>query len=86
MHAPAGLADWPVALREGTEQPSLPLPTHTGPFKDKYHALVKEIEQLYGSAKDKHAKGIQMLVNEFDYHVAYKRWSDSFTAVPFKPS
>jgi len=57
-----------------------------GPFKDKYHALVKEIEQLYGSAKDKHAKGIQMLVNEFDYHVAYKRWSDSFTAVPFKPS
>lgn len=57
-----------------------------GPFKDKYHALVKEIEQLYGSAKDKHAKGIQMLVNEFDYHVAYKRWSDSFTSVPFKPS
>lgn len=57
-----------------------------GPFKDKYAVLVKDIEQLYGSAKEKHAKGIQMLVDEFDYHVAYKRYSDTFSAVPFKPA
>ena len=32
-----------------------------------------------------HAKGIQMLVDEFNYHVAYKRWDDTFNATPFKP-
>ena len=32
-----------------------------------------------------HAKGIQMLVDEFNYHVAYKRWDDTFSAIPFKP-
>jgi hypothetical protein len=26
-----------------------------------------------------------MLIKEFDYHVAYKRWNDTFTAIPFKP-
>lgn len=48
--------------------------------------LVKDIEQLYSNAKEKHAKGIQMLVDEFNYHIAFKRWSDEFTAVPFKPA
>lgn len=32
-----------------------------------------------------HAKGIQMLIDEFNYHVAYKRWDDTFNATPFKP-
>ena len=32
-----------------------------------------------------HAKGIQMLIDEFNYHVAYKRWDDTFNAIPFKP-
>ena len=32
-----------------------------------------------------HAKGIQMLIDEFNYHIAYKRWDDTFNATPFKP-
>jgi hypothetical protein len=28
---------------------------------------------------------MDMLINEFGYHIAYKRWNDTFTAVPFKP-
>lgn len=57
-----------------------------GPFKDKYDILVKEIEGLYGEAKEKHAKGIDMLVEEFAYHPAYRRFNDRFTATPFTPS
>lgn len=30
-------------------------------------------------------QGIDMLIKEFNYHIAYKRWDDSFSAVPFKP-
>ena len=36
--------------------------------------------------KEKHAKGVQILVDEFQYHPTYKRWNDEFTAVPFKPA
>ena len=57
-----------------------------GPFLASYDNLCKEIESVYGDAKEKHAKGIQMLVKEFDYHIAYKRWSDNFTSTPFKPA
>lgn len=28
---------------------------------------------------------IGLLIENFKYHVAYKRWSDTFSAVPFKP-
>ena len=31
-----------------------------GPFQEKYQGLVAEIGQLYGEAKEKHAKGIQV--------------------------
>ena len=30
-------------------------------------------------------QGLEMLIKEFGYHIAYKRWNDTFTAVPFKP-
>jgi succinate dehydrogenase/fumarate reductase cytochrome b subunit len=30
-------------------------------------------------------QGIDMLISEFGYHIAYKRWNDTFSAVPFKP-
>jgi hypothetical protein len=30
-------------------------------------------------------QGIDMLIKEFNYHIAYKRWNDTFTAIPFKP-
>ena len=57
-----------------------------GPFEDKYKSLVEEIHSLYGAAKEKHAKGLKILMDEFEYHPTYKRWSDEFSAVPFKPA
>ncbi|DBA70182.1 hypothetical protein WJX79_001992 [Trebouxia sp. C0005] len=56
-----------------------------GPFQQKYVHLVEDIHNVYGTAKEFHAKGIQMLIDEFNYHVAYKRWDDTFNATPFKP-
>jgi len=32
-----------------------------------------------------HAKGIKLLEDEFNYHVAFKRHNDTFTGIPFKP-
>ncbi|KAL3160670.1 hypothetical protein ABBQ32_010585 [Trebouxia sp. C0010 RCD-2024] len=55
------------------------------PFQQKYVHLVEDIHNVYGTAKEFHAKGIQMLIDEFNYHVAYKRWDDTFNAIPFKP-
>ncbi|CAG9463598.1 unnamed protein product [Pedinophyceae sp. YPF-701] len=57
-----------------------------GPFLDKYAVLCKDIEQLYGRAKEKHAQGIQLLVDQFNYHESYKRWFDTFTGIPYKPA
>jgi len=56
------------------------------PFVQKYQGLVTEINSLYGDAKEKHAKGIILLIEDFAYHPAFKRWSDTFTAIPFKPA
>jgi hypothetical protein len=30
-------------------------------------------------------QGLEMLIRDFGYHIMYKRWNDTFTAVPFKP-
>lgn len=46
---------------------------------------VEQMSVLYQNAKDKHANGLQMLMKHFDYHPEFKRWSDTFTAVPFRP-
>ena len=40
---------------------------------------------LYQNAKDKHSGGLEMLKKHFDYHPEFKRWSDTFSAVPFRP-
>mmetsp|Transcript_31206 Transcript_31206/g.69401 ORF Transcript_31206/g.69401 Transcript_31206/m.69401 type:complete len:160 (-) Transcript_31206:513-992(-) len=56
-----------------------------GAFEAQYKKLLAEMQQIYVGAKEFHSKGIDMLIKEFDYHLAYKRWNDSFTAVPFKP-
>ncbi len=29
---------------------------------------------------------IDLLIRDFKYHVVYKRWNDTFSAVPFKPA
>ncbi|QDZ23352.1 hypothetical protein A3770_10p58700 [Chloropicon primus] len=52
----------------------------------KYKTLVNEISSLYGEAKEKHAQGIKLLIKDFAYHPAFKRWDDSFTSIPFKPA
>ena len=56
-----------------------------GPFERKYHSLTSEISGLYDSAKDEHAKGLAVLMEEFHYHPAFKRPSEDFFAVPFRP-
>lgn len=56
-----------------------------GPFQQKYAHLVDDIHGIYENAKVFHAKGIEMLIDEFNYHPAFKRWNDTFTAIPFKP-
>jgi len=56
-----------------------------GPFQDKYHAMVGEVDVLYGEAKGRHASGIQLLIREFDYHPSFKRWNDEFSSTPWKP-
>jgi hypothetical protein len=56
-----------------------------GPFVEKYAEFVKMMETLYGDAKEKHAKGLELLMEHFGYHPAFKRWFDSFSAVPFRP-
>ena len=44
-----------------------------------------QMSVLYQNAKDKHANGLTMLMKHFDYHPEFKRWSDTFSAVPFRP-
>eukprot|EP00877_Chromochloris_zofingiensis_P015214 jgi/Chrzof1/9947/Cz04g21210.t1 len=56
-----------------------------GAFEAQYRNLLVDIQQIYDNAKEFHGKGIDMLIKEFNYHIAYKRWNDTFTAVPFKP-
>ncbi|KAF8072760.1 rpsO [Scenedesmus sp. PABB004] len=57
-----------------------------GAFESQYKRLLEEIQSIYESAKEFHSEGIKLLIKEFGYHLAYKRWNDSFTAVPFTPN
>lgn len=56
-----------------------------GPFESRYAVLRTSIGGLYDEAKSKHAAGLQLLVDKFRYHPAFRRWSDDFTASPFRP-
>jgi hypothetical protein len=56
------------------------------PMENGYEHLCTDIHVLYGAAKEKHAKGLQLLYEHFNYHPIYKHWDDTFTAVPFKPA
>ncbi len=56
-----------------------------GPFRDLYDNLTGDITVLYEKAKEQHMHGLELLCEEFQYHPAYKRWSDTFSATPFKP-
>ena len=56
-----------------------------GPFEELYAKMSGEIADLYVDAKRKHAGAINLLKRDFDYHPEYKRATDTFTGVPFKP-
>lgn len=57
----------------------------SGAFEAQYRQLLDKIQNIYNGAKEFHEKGIETLIKEFNYHIAYKRWNDTFTAIPFKP-
>lgn len=56
-----------------------------GPFSDKYTEMTKDMAKLYGNAKQYHRNGVLLLIKEFDYHPAFKRRDNEFTASPFRP-
>lgn len=56
-----------------------------GSLENQYKALVDKIALIYKGVKDFHGKGIDMLIDRFNYHITYKRWNDTFSATPFAP-
>ena len=52
---------------------------------DRYTGLTTGIKDLYNNAKAQHAKGVALLIKEFEYHPAFKIKENGFTARPFKP-
>lgn len=56
-----------------------------GPFVAKYREFMEQMDRLYKQAKVKHADGLKLLMQHFAYHPEFKRWSDTFSAVPFRP-
>ncbi|ETW00073.1 hypothetical protein H310_07501 [Aphanomyces invadans] len=55
------------------------------PLENSYKATTVEMSDEYDEAKVKHAKGLQVLIDNFNYHPVFKRYNDDFTAVPFRP-
>lgn len=51
----------------------------------RYDDNVAAIGKLYENAKQKHAAGIDVLKREFGYHPQFKRATDQFSGVPFRP-
>lgn len=59
--------------------------TDIGPFERKYAKMTEKMSDRYDIAKAEHMKGLQVLMDEFQYHPEFKRYNDQFTAVPFRP-
>lgn len=57
----------------------------TGNFAVAYNEIQKDIEGIYNKAKAGHKHGITILEKEFNYHPAFKRPGDTFTASAFVP-
>jgi hypothetical protein len=55
------------------------------PLAGKYTETTDSMQSQYNDAKLRHAQGILVLMENFDYHPEFKRFSDTFTAVPFRP-
>lgn len=59
--------------------------TEVGPSMNRFGDMTADIAVIYEKAKKGHAAGIVLLEKEFNYHPAFKRPGDTFTAIPFKP-
>lgn len=59
--------------------------TDIGPFERTYAEMTDQMGDRYDIAKAEHAKGLQVLMDQFQYHPQFKRYNDEFTAVPFRP-
>ena len=57
----------------------------TGNFAVAYNDIKRDIEGIYNKAKAGHKSGIAILEKEFNYHAAFKRPGDTFTASAFVP-
>lgn len=77
-------ADIESKLRECREWLEL-FDSKIAPLENKYSETTGGMQTLYDDAKLRHAQGILVLVQNFDYHPEFKRWSDTFSAVPFRP-
>ena len=56
-----------------------------GGVQEKYDHFLDDMDVLYDNAVVKHAKGLQQLVEDFNYHPLFKHHGDTFSAVPFRP-
>ncbi|RHY50747.1 hypothetical protein DYB34_011018 [Aphanomyces astaci] len=56
------------------------------PLENSYSATTVDMRDEYNEAKVKHANGLQVLIDNFNYHPVFKRYNDDFTAVPFRPT
>ena len=56
-----------------------------GGVQEKYDHFLDDMDVLYDDAVLKHAKGLQQLYEDFQYHPIFKHAGDEFTAVPFRP-
>lgn len=55
------------------------------PQLQRFDNLKADLSGLYADAKQRHAKGIQLLRREFGYHPEFKRPGDVITGVSFTP-
>jgi hypothetical protein len=57
-----------------------------GPLDGVYKSAIEASSVLYDRAKERHAKGIQVLEEKFDFHPLYSKGrKDEFRGQPFAP-
>ncbi|KAG7401729.1 hypothetical protein PHYBOEH_011018 [Phytophthora boehmeriae] len=77
-------SDLEAKLREAREWSAL-FESKIKPLAGKYAETTDGMQDQYNDAKLRHAQGIIVLMENFDYHPEFKRFSDTFSAVPFRP-
>lgn len=77
-------ADLETKLRESQDWIAL-FDTSIAPLECQYSETTGRMQTQYDDAKRRHAQGVRVLIDNFDYHPEFKRFSDTFSAVPFKP-